>query len=225
MGDGVVEDVQSLLRQWCIVAPQFKEIVEIGSARGLEIAYPKTKSRDRTKCKAVIAMNYYPLRHDGRQPCINKLVIIMHKILVVALGFSPEAALELTDDSVVYVNQSPFILDYLSVESDKGGYNKLLSLTDGPMTEMFAQVFTKERFPELKAAIVLGGSAYPFFSLLFSDLVNQEGPSPHPQPLLNNQATTEQRHRTVADFTAFLSLATGREPEEQLTQADLNDIF
>lgn len=57
MVDDSHEDVQFLIRQWCIGALHYKEILEIGRAMGLKVSCPVTTSNDRRECKVLIGLN------------------------------------------------------------------------------------------------------------------------------------------------------------------------
>lgn len=60
---------------------------------------------------------------------------------------------------------------YLYVQTKEAWLKELLSETDGPMSEVFTQVFTRELFPNLEAMITLEGPADVYFTPLFPDLV------------------------------------------------------
>ena len=141
---------KSMLLRLCNDVPQFQTIVEIGRKRNLEIADPVIGSQNPKDCLLAFALNYYPIRHDTSQPCIDKINSFMIMILVELYEYTLVAATEFSKNKVVYLNQSPFKLAYKDVEADKAGYNKLLSETDGPMMEVITQVI--KRFSNLASS-------------------------------------------------------------------------
>ena len=170
-----------------------------------------------------VALNYYPKRHDTSQPCIDKINSIIIMILNELYGYSLAAATEFIQNNVVYLNRSPFAFAYKTVEADKAVYNKLLSETDGPMTEVFTQIV--KMMPNLKAMITMGEGPFHFFPSLFPEYVNQEEACPHPQIPVKSQATEKQRRTIVEHFTDALSEVTGVEPRGQLTKVNLDKII
>lgn len=222
--DVLVENVQSLIRQWCEDDPQFTEILEIGQEWNLESAFPVTESSNCKKVKLMIGMNYQPDRVDGVQPCINKLKSIFILLLEDVFGFSPEAALEFWQDSVVIVDRCTFILGYLDVRANKALYNILLEETDDLWKEVLSRVFTKKRFPNMQALITFGGSAFDYIDN-FPVATTQTRAIVHPQKIENKFADEEQREIFIDVLTRILSGVTGVEPRGQLALVKKNTIF
>ena len=203
----------------------FQKAIDIGRGKGLTPSYPKTGAENPEDAEFLIALNNEPIRDDLSQPCIAELKFISYRILVLLLGFEPEAATEYLNKRVIIINRSPYKQRSLDVKVDKVGYEELLTSTDELMAEVFDQILSKEIFPNLNTMVAFGQHAGDFFLDLYPERTIQEGHCVHPEVIVKRQTTSEQRHTIIEILTTSLSMATGVVPSRQLTPLELDETI
>ena len=141
-------------------------------------------------------------------------------------NFFAEAATEYLNKNVIIIDRSPYKHGYLDVQADKAGYNKLLSLTDELMAEVFdLLVLSEEICPNLNTMVAFGHPACDYFLDLFPEQTIREEHCVHPEVIVKRQTTSNQRQTIIEILTTSLSMATGVEPSRQLTPLELDETI